>query len=159
MRHTYYGNLAGRFEGSGFRLFLRGLPMWLLVMGPLIAALALPACHGGLGQADRGSSRGRAALESFINQLEGGVSGGLCRDRRDTRLLASVSAAMAAMLFPVFQAMMLRWWLSGLRFGGLTITRTCAPARSTAPICAFSGTPLLFTLAAGRHRHRRLPGV
>ncbi|HMJ43435.1 MAG TPA: DUF898 family protein, partial [Pseudolabrys sp.] len=26
MRHTFYGDLAGRFDGSGLRLFLRGLP-------------------------------------------------------------------------------------------------------------------------------------
>ena len=29
MRHTSYGKLPGRFEGSGWRLFLRGLPLWL----------------------------------------------------------------------------------------------------------------------------------
>ena len=38
MRNTYYGDLAGRFEGSGFGLFLRGLPMWFLVMAPLALA-------------------------------------------------------------------------------------------------------------------------
>ena len=41
MKHTYYGNLRGRFEGSGLNLFLRGLTMWLLVIGPFIAALVI----------------------------------------------------------------------------------------------------------------------
>src|ERR1700688_3598798 len=36
MRRTSYGDLPGSFAGSGTRLFLRGLPMWLLVMGPLV---------------------------------------------------------------------------------------------------------------------------
>src|SRR5690606_7334754 len=33
----------------------------------------------------------------------------------------SMSIVMAAVLFPVFQAMMLRWRLSGLRFAALTV--------------------------------------
>ena len=42
MRHTSYGDLQGRFEGSGLSLFLRGLPMWLLVVGvPIIAIVAM----------------------------------------------------------------------------------------------------------------------
>ena len=39
MRHTFYGDLAGHFAGSGFGLFLRGLPMWLLVVGAAGAAV------------------------------------------------------------------------------------------------------------------------
>src|SRR5215467_2183210 len=38
-RNTWLGNLQGRFEGSAFGLFIRGLFMWLVVVGPLIAAL------------------------------------------------------------------------------------------------------------------------
>ncbi len=30
MRNTFFGDLPGRFEGSGARLFLRGILMWLL---------------------------------------------------------------------------------------------------------------------------------
>ena len=42
MRNTSYGDLQGRFEGSGLSLFLRGLPMWLLVVGvPIIAIVAM----------------------------------------------------------------------------------------------------------------------
>src|SRR5262249_14770754 len=40
MRHTSYGDLPGRFEGSGFALFLRGLPIWLVVVGPIAGAIA-----------------------------------------------------------------------------------------------------------------------
>src|SRR5580692_10431207 len=39
MRNTSYGDLQGRFEGTGLSLFLRGLPMWLLIVGPVIAAI------------------------------------------------------------------------------------------------------------------------
>ena len=41
MRNTSYGDLHGRFEGSGLSLFLRGLPMWLLVVGPIVVALGV----------------------------------------------------------------------------------------------------------------------
>src|SRR5437763_1217402 len=34
--HTFYGDLKGRFEGSGFRLFFRGLLMWLVVVVPFL---------------------------------------------------------------------------------------------------------------------------
>ena len=38
MRHTCYGDLPGSFEGSGAALFLRGLPIWLGVVGPIVLA-------------------------------------------------------------------------------------------------------------------------
>ena len=41
MRHTHYGNLDGRFAGSGTRLFLRGFLMWLIVVGPFLAGVLL----------------------------------------------------------------------------------------------------------------------
>ena len=33
MKNTYLGNMAGRFEGTAGRLFLRGFLMWLAVVG------------------------------------------------------------------------------------------------------------------------------
>ena len=41
MRHTYYGDLAGRFEASALPLLLRGFLMWLLVIGPLAFAVVV----------------------------------------------------------------------------------------------------------------------
>ena len=38
MRRTSYGDLAGDFAGSGATLFLRGLPIWLAVVGPVVCA-------------------------------------------------------------------------------------------------------------------------
>ncbi len=36
MRHTSYGKLPGRFAGSGWRLFVRGIPLWLGCLAPLL---------------------------------------------------------------------------------------------------------------------------
>ena len=38
MRHTSYGDLPGSFAGSGAALFWRGLPIWLVVVGPVVFA-------------------------------------------------------------------------------------------------------------------------
>ena len=39
MRHTYYGDLQARFEGSGWELFKRGFLLWLIVWVPPLVAL------------------------------------------------------------------------------------------------------------------------
>ena len=40
MRNTFYGNLGGSFAAGGWRLFWRGILVWLVVVGPLAAGLA-----------------------------------------------------------------------------------------------------------------------
>jgi uncharacterized membrane protein YjgN (DUF898 family) len=117
LRNTHYGNLRGSFEGSGIRLFLRGFVMWLLVVGPLIGTIVYAVTN-----VDWERVAEAAAISGpseFFSQMEN-VPGFY------TSIIAGIvavgaSVALAALLFPVFQAMMLRWWLSGIRFGGLTI--------------------------------------
>lgn len=38
MGHTFYGDLRGSFEGAGWRLFARGIGLWVVVAGPFIVA-------------------------------------------------------------------------------------------------------------------------
>jgi uncharacterized membrane protein YjgN (DUF898 family) len=146
LRHTYYGNLAGRFDGKGKSLFMRGLPMWLLVVGPLVGALGYAMTTvewGKVAKAATASSSGK----QFIIQL----------DQAFPNVYAAVvvaiaaicfSIVMAAVLFPVFQAMTLRWWLSGLRFDGLTIRSHLRTGQIYRAYLRFLGYGLLFTLAA-----------
>jgi uncharacterized membrane protein YjgN (DUF898 family) len=118
MRHTFYGDLPGHFEGSALSLFFRGFPLWLSVVGPFVAgmaaaiqavdwpALAEAVSEGGSGLAARveGTNPGYASAIIFV-------------------IGAAVwSALAAAVLYPAFQALMLRWWSSGLRFGGVGAT-------------------------------------
>ena len=102
----------GRFEGSGLRLFLRGLPMWLLVIGPLL--LGIVAAHRS--RCDWNALAPHAAAAATLPSL-------IERSRPRLRPLSRSSVALpaswssvvlAVLLFPVFQAMMLRWWLGGL---------------------------------------------
>jgi hypothetical protein len=93
--------------------------MWMLVVGPLAFALifAIAAVDW-----DQVAAAGAASSDGtdFLNRLE----------KTSPRLNAALgiligavflSLLIAVVLFPVFQAMMLRWWISGLRLGALTI--------------------------------------
>jgi uncharacterized membrane protein YjgN (DUF898 family) len=146
MRHTYYGNLPGRFEGSGLGLFLRGFPMWFLVVGPLVFALffALTTVDwNAVGTAAAGAS----SVEAFIAQLEGKFPSVYTAV---LLLIAAVAASVmfAVLLFPVFQALMLRWWISGLRFGGMTVTSHLRTGQIYGAYLRFLWYGLLFALAA-----------
>lgn len=129
MRRTHYGNLTGDFVGSGWRLFLRGLPMWLLVVGPLalavvgsIAAIEWDALFEAV-DTDRTSDMldrvgGLKAGLGFL--LGGAVFGGrwACCCIRCSRRWCCAGGSRAC-----------AWaaWRS---------SRICAPARSMARICA-----------------------
>jgi hypothetical protein len=57
------------------------------------------------------------------------------------------SVVAAAVLFPVFQAMVLRWWIGGLRLGGLTIHSKLRTAPIYGGYLRFLGYGLLFAVA------------
>jgi uncharacterized membrane protein YjgN (DUF898 family) len=145
MRNTYYGNLQGRFEGSGLGLFMRGLPMWLLVVGPLAAALIFSIATVDWGKFFAAAAASGSAGD-FINQLETTFPN-VYAATISLATAVTVSIAMAVILFPVFQAMMLRWWLSGLRFGALTIRSHLRTATIYGAYLRFLLYGFLFALA------------
>ena len=67
MRHSYYGDLQGSFEGTGWEFFKRGWWLWLLTPIALYVSPLLPFIYG------------------------------------------------------AFKAVEWRWWLSGIRFGGVRV--------------------------------------
>jgi uncharacterized membrane protein YjgN (DUF898 family) len=111
MRHTYYGDLQGRFEGSGWHLFIRGFLMWLAVLIPLLATGAsllsidwsavMAALRGG------GDVIGRIekASPGFLGQFGFAI------------VAFAVTLVLVALLLPAFHAMVMRWWIGGIRFG------------------------------------------
>jgi uncharacterized membrane protein YjgN (DUF898 family) len=117
MRHTSYGDLQGRFIGAGWRLFLRGMLMWIAVVGPLLLALgALTAAidwSAVAGTVEQGGDDVMARIEGGNPGFGGAIAFAL--------LMITVALAMAALLYPVFQAVVLRWWCSGLSFGELRL--------------------------------------
>jgi uncharacterized membrane protein YjgN (DUF898 family) len=119
MRNTSYGDLQGRFESSGLSLFLRGLPIWLLVVGvPVIAIVAVARLIDW-------NMLGNAIA---VSQGDGDFMNTLIKDNPQLGKAFGIifgavfaSILIGVLLYPVFQAVKLRWWISGLRFGEVTV--------------------------------------
>ena len=147
LRNTFYGDLGGSFAGSGFRLFLRGFLMWLLVIGPLVAALAVAVSEVDWKRL-LASAASTSDAGSFIEQLEGAFPG-FYSVAVVSIAAVTASVVLAAMLFPVFQAMVLRWWLSGLRFGALSVRSRLRVRDIYGAYLRFLLYGFLFTIASG----------
>jgi len=88
-----------------------------------------------------------SSLEDFNNQLDGAYSN--FYDAVGVLVAAAVvSVVMVAVLYPVFQAMLLRWWIGGLRFGELTIRSGLRTGQIYGAYLRFLGYGLLFVIAA-----------
>lgn len=115
MRHTFYGDLPGRFTGSGTTLFLRGGALWLILIGPVLLILVrVPSTDWSLFRFQVLQAVRRAAVEA-IPVSEPSVSGFL-------HFTALWIPLVGALLFPALEAITMRWWLSGLRFGDIAVT-------------------------------------
>ena len=84
MHHLHYGDLQGRFVGTGWDLFKRGWWLWLLLIVLALLVIALPAAFP--------AHMAIVALPIFL-------------------LLFSAPFA-----YPVFKAVVWRWWIRGIRF-------------------------------------------
>jgi uncharacterized membrane protein YjgN (DUF898 family) len=116
MRHTCYGDLEGGFAGSGGTLFFYGLPIWLAVVGPVLLAFCLLGTLIDWNTLDAAMAQGDQATLAFIE-----ASPGFREAVGIASLCVAVAAIAAVLLYPLFQALSLRWWISGLRFGGLAV--------------------------------------
>jgi uncharacterized membrane protein YjgN (DUF898 family) len=117
MRNTYYGNLEGSFEGSALSLFLRGFFMWLVVMLPFLAGLAAAITAIDWAAFAEAASQHGSDMAERIEATNPGY------DQAITYAIlgCGTAALAAAALYPVFQALLLRWWTSGLRFGEVSV--------------------------------------
>jgi uncharacterized membrane protein YjgN (DUF898 family) len=145
MSNTFFGNLPGRFEGSGLRLFFRGLLMWLIVVGPFAATLLVvvatvdwPAVVAVIGRA--------GALNAETGELLEAATPGLAVKIGFMIGALVWSMLMGLILYPVFQAMVLRWWASGLRFGELSLKSRLRTGAVYGAYARFLGLSLLFSL-------------
>jgi uncharacterized membrane protein YjgN (DUF898 family) len=112
LAHTHYGGWDGTFAGSGTRLFARGIGLWLMLIVALVAfgaAVGLLIDKDALARATTraGSNDAKAGLE-VVKLMGLGVG------------VAAVGAAAYTML----QAIVMRWWLDGLRIGPLAVATT-----------------------------------
>jgi uncharacterized membrane protein YjgN (DUF898 family) len=145
MRNTFYGDLAGSFEASGFGLLLRGLPMWLLIFAPLALAVS-----GFMGAVDWKALADVLAQggDNVMGKIEGS-NPGLGAVIVFAMLMGGVSASLAGVLYPAFQAMVLRWWSSGLRFGAIEVRSKLRMRHVYGAYARFVGYAILFSMVIG----------
>jgi uncharacterized membrane protein YjgN (DUF898 family) len=145
MDNTFYGDLPGQFEGSAWSLFVRGLPLWFLVVGPFLFGLLVAVRRidwtGALVAA-------RQAGDDMLGRIEG-ASPGFGAAIVIVVLACGWSVLAAAVLYPAFQALMLRWWLAGVRFGSVASASQIRTGQVYSVYVRFLSYSALFTLAAG----------
>jgi uncharacterized membrane protein YjgN (DUF898 family) len=112
LAHTHYGEWQGEFAGSGTRLFVRGAALWLILIVAIVAAAVV-----GSKLVDPGALA-RAATPEGAKDPKTGIE--------ILKLMGLVSgvAIVAGAVYMILQAIMMRWWLEGLRFGPLAIATT-----------------------------------
>ena len=99
MRHCYYGDLPGRFEGTGSGLFKRGWKLWVVAALPLILLVV-------------------ASVAQSILLPKGSVTPGLLKAQGGLYSLLIVIWLIALpFIYGGFKAIEWRWWISGIRFG------------------------------------------
>ena len=140
MRNTFFGNLQGRFEGSGLVLLLRGFVLWLLAVVPVLVGLF--ATLSAINWSALAAASGGDDLSSWL-EISGLAGAVVYSGLTGIWLLLSF-----AILYPIFQAIVLRWWVSGLRFGDVTVTSRLRTAQVFGIYARFLLYALLFTLAA-----------
>jgi uncharacterized membrane protein YjgN (DUF898 family) len=95
MRHCYYGDLQGSFEGRGWELFQRGWKWWLTALSPVIIGLALFVMNAG----------------HRLPTAQGRMFG----------LVILIWMVALPFVYGAFKAVEWRWWISGIRFGDVRL--------------------------------------
>jgi hypothetical protein len=97
-------------------LFLRGLPLWLLIVGPIVVALGVLSAQIDWDALSR-------LMDKADDPETGTMIGKMLAPGIGVAIAAITTSFIAlSLLYPVFQAVKLRWWISGLRFGEVAVT-------------------------------------
>lgn len=144
MYHTHYGDLRAHFVGSGWRLLFRGFLLWFLVFGPLLLGLLLMIGMVDWAAAARILRRGGTDVMARLEGASPGLASALA-----VGTIAMIWAVIAAaVLYPAFQAMVLRWWASGIRFGPLAVASKLRSGQVYKVYFRFVGYAILLSVAA-----------
>ncbi len=103
MRHSYYGDLQGSFEGRGWEFFKRGWWLWLFVMVSIVLFVILPIAK-------------RVPSLAPLSIIAG--------------IFVPFIPLAAPFIYAVFKAVEWRWWLSGIRFGDVRLESTLSARRA-----------------------------
>jgi uncharacterized membrane protein YjgN (DUF898 family) len=115
LAHTYYGEWQGKFAGSGTRLFVRGIGLWLIMI-VLVLAYGLVIQFVDKGTLVRAAQAdGKNAPSQMVVFLTASLGIGLF--------------VVAAVVYAILQGIIMRWWLAGLRFGPVVVATTLTKRR------------------------------
>lgn len=145
MENTHYGDLPGRFDGSAIGLFLRGFLMWAIVMGPF--GYAVITIFDSVNWAALSDALAQSG-DDVLGRIEGS-NPELAAAFVSTTMAVVWALAAAAVLYPIFQALMLRWWSGGLRFGTVELRSRLRTAQVYAVYLRFASYAVVFILLAG----------
>jgi uncharacterized membrane protein YjgN (DUF898 family) len=98
MRHTFYGDAPGAFEGRAGQLFRQGIVMWVMTIGMAIAFSIV----GGVLAAKGLFIKNSPAIFTYL-----GVMG--------------LWLLCIPFVYPYFKALEWRWWAQGVRIGGVSM--------------------------------------
>ena len=98
MRHCYYGDLQGSFEGRGREFFQRGWWLWLFFMASFLVVFVI------------GPLAKRFPALTPLAIIIG--------------VVAPFLPFAAPFVYALYKAIEWRWWLSGIRFGGVRLEST-----------------------------------
>src|SRR6202046_2094385 len=98
MRHCYYGDLQGSFEGRGREFFQRGWWLWLFFMASFLVVFVI------------GPLAKRFPALTPLAIIIG--------------VVAPFIPFAAPFVYALYKAIEWRWWLSGIRFGGVRLEST-----------------------------------
>jgi uncharacterized membrane protein YjgN (DUF898 family) len=140
MRNTFFGTLPGSFVGSGWRLLLRGFLLWLLSMVPF--AVGVGASILALNESAFNPPASSSELASWLE------ASGVASAMVFAGLTGLWMILCLAILYPVFQTVVLRWWVSGLRFGEVGLQSRLRLSQVFAVYGRFVGYAALLSLVA-----------
>jgi uncharacterized membrane protein YjgN (DUF898 family) len=115
MRHTFYGDVAGQFVGREGVLLLRGIPIWAAIVAPAVAGLSAAAAVLDWPAVNQVLELDHIFMDALVKTKNFGLGMGLAGGG------VALSFVMWVVLYPAFQAVVMRWWLSGLRLGDATV--------------------------------------
>jgi uncharacterized membrane protein YjgN (DUF898 family) len=131
MRNTYYGELHGRFDGTGWTLFRRFFWLWLATLPAVAAVLAL-------------------LVSVFVSPyVLIYLLGFVAVEPRAIAALVVVSLVAWPFVYAVYKAREWRWWVNGIRFGDVHFQSIIASGAFVGLYCKVMGWTVLIALVFG----------
>ena len=106
--NTYFGDLRGEFQGTGWSLFKASLLIW--AAGILLFGVPL------------GYVAAQGVLDAMEHPYDPAAFAIFAREHRLLLSLGGIAPLAMLLVWPIYQAIEWRWWLNGIRLGQISFT-------------------------------------